>query len=354
NSFVIIIFLIFPGQAPETTLEKLEKEVVTVVERTRPSVVQVQARVDKEVQPRVILSRIVYLSGIVVSADGGILTDLGAVEQARELRVTLPDGRQLPAEFRGGDRRTAVAFLRVKAEGLRPVEFADDASIRQGMLAIALANPAGLKGSCSVGFVSGLNRTVSVQGTQFDDLIQTTALLQPGDAGGLLANSRGLVVGMVHSRYVTDGFDFGPGGFLRVLPGEGLDFLPAGGQSVGFATPAPTLRFVAERLMKSGKVVRGWVGIAVRPLDAASRARAKVAEGRGALVSNLEDRGPAARAGLRRGDILVDFDGEPVSDLSALRRRVVEAPAPKVVRVRAWRAGVTVELDLTIEEERQP
>jgi len=242
----------------------------------------------------------------------------------------------------------------VKAEGLRPIEFADDTTIRQGMLAIAVANPAGLKGSCSVGFVSGLSRTVMVQGLQFDDLIQTTALLQPGDAGGLLANSRGQIVGMVHSRYVTDGFDPGPGGFLRVLPGEGLDFLPAGGQSVGFATPSSTLRFVAERLMKSGKVVRGWVGVAVRPLDAVVRARVKLAEGRGALVTNLEENGPAARAGLRKGDILIDFDGQPVSDLPALRRRVVESPAPKMVRVRAWRAGATVDLDLTIEEERQP
>jgi len=354
NSAIILLLFFFPGQAPETTLEKIEKEVSAVVERTKASVVQVQARVETEYQPRVIISRVLYLSGLVVSADGGILTDLGGVEQARELRVALPDGRLLVAEFAGGDRRTAVAYLRIKAEGLQPIEFADGASIRQGMLAIAVANPAGLKGSCSVGFVSGLNRTVMVQGMQFDDLIQTTALLQPGDAGGLLANSRGQVVGMVHSRYVTDGFDSGPGQFFRVVPGEGLDFLPAGGQSVGFATPSTTLKFVAERLMKSGKVTRGWVGVSVRPLDAVVRTRAKLAEGQGALITNLEDRGPAARAGLRKGDIIVEFDGLPVSDLSTLRRRVVESPAPKVVRVRAWRAGATVDLDLAIEEERQP
>src|SRR5258705_8415552 len=97
NTVVLILFLLFPGQAPESTLEKIEKEVAAVVERAKPSVVQIQARIEKEVQPRIIYSRIVFLSGIVVSADGGILTDLGGVEEARELRVTLPDGRQLPA-----------------------------------------------------------------------------------------------------------------------------------------------------------------------------------------------------------------------------------------------------------------
>lgn len=338
-----LALLLLAGVPQDSTLEKFEREIAGIVEKARPSVVQVTASGGDEIfQNSIAPPATRRLSGIVVSSDGHILTDLGAVETARSIVVTLFDGREAEAECRGIDRPTSVALLRIKAAGLTPAEFAESDAIRQGSIAVLVSNPAGLRGSCSVGFVSGLRRTVRVGGVRFDDMIQTSAAVQSGDAGGLLANSRGLVVGMIHSRYVPDGLDPDPAGFLRPIPRDGLDFLPAGGPSVGFATPSPTLRFVADRLIKHGKVVRGWAGLTLRKIGAHAE------------VTEIVDNGPAARSGLRVGDLLMQIDGKSVSDIFALKRRVEESPAPAKLRARVLRGETAVDIDLAVEPERQP
>lgn len=343
NAVTVLFLLTIPQGGEESTLERVEREIAAVVEKSRPSVVQVSARVgDEAFESNIAVSHTRQLTGIIVSPDGFILTDLGAVEPARYIVVTLHDGRKLPAERKGSDRITAVALLRVRAEGLKPAEFAEGNAVRQGSFAVLVSNPAGLRGSCSVGFVTGLNRTVQVGGIRYENLIQTSAAVQSGDAGGLLANSRGLVLGMIHSRYVPDGLAPDPAGFTRPVPREGFDFVPSGGASVGFATPAPTLKFVADRLMKQGKVVRGWAGLGVRRIGVIS------------YVSAVAPAGPASKAGVRAGDGLISFDGKPVTDLSALKRSVVETPATKTVRVVVLRGRAQMELDLTIEPEPAP
>jgi S1-C subfamily serine protease len=338
----ILAVLLLAG-LPQSTLENVEREIAAIVEKARPSVVQVTASGGDEIfQNSIALPAARRLSGIVVSSDGHILTDLGAVETARSIVVTLYDGRRCDAERRGIDRATSLALLQIKAAGLAPAEFAEPGALRQGAIAVLVSNPAGLKGSCSVGFVSGLRRTVRVNGIRYEDLIQTSASVQSGDAGGLLANARGLVVGMIHSRYVADGLALDPAGFLRPIPREGLDFLPAGGPSVGFATPAATLKFVADRLINHGKVVRGWAGLTLRKI------------GPHPTITEIVENGPAARSGLRVGDLLMEIDGQPVTDIFALKRRVEESPAPLKLRARVLRGEAAQDLELTVEPEPQP
>jgi S1-C subfamily serine protease len=337
---LILIVTGFLGQDPESILQKFEREVSAIVERTRPCVVQVDAKFTPDNMPKIVF----HLAGIVYSAEGTILSDLAGVEGAKEIRVTLHDGRQLAAQVFARDRRTSVALLRVRAAGLKAADFADAASIRPETFAIAVGSKGSMRPACSLGLVTALGRTVLVQERRYDDLIQTTAAAHPGDAGGLLANARGQVIGMIHSRY-----DPQPGGpmgesFLRNVPPGAIDFLPSETGGMAFATPAPTLKFVAERLLKTGRVVRGYAGITLRAAEA----------GTGARVVEVTPKGPSARAGVRKGDVLVAFDDKPVTDLYEIRRRVMETEGTKSFKIRVVRGGAQLELDLPIEPEPQP
>ena len=341
--YLIVLLFGLAGPQTESTLEKIEREVSAVVEKTRPSVVQIVARFgDEDFQKRVAPPREIYSSGFVISADGFILADLGGIEPSKSIEVRFHDGRRLGAELRGFDRVTAIAILRVRAEGLTPVEFADAGSVRQGSIAVLVSNPAGLLQSSSVGFVSGLNRSIAVGGRRYDDMLQTTVPIQSGDGGGLIADARGRVVGMVHSRYRPDGLEIDPAGFVRPVPRSDNDFLPAGGPSIGFATPAATLKFVAAGLMKNGEVKRGWAGLGLRRVGD----RTEVVE--------VVPGGPADKAGLRPGDLVLEFDGTSPADLAVLRRRVIEAELPKVIKVRAQRGTALQDFEISLAAERAP
>jgi len=341
NALWLAVLLIHPQS--ESTLEKIEREVIAVVEKVRPSVVQITAKVSEDdFQARRGQIRMIRSSGFIISADGTILADLGGLGDAGNIHVTLHDGRQFPVHERLFDPRTAVAILQIRAPGLKPVEFADPGSVRQGSIAILVSNPVGLGHSSAVGFVNGLNRSISVGGRQFDDMLQTSATVQAGDAGGLLANVRGQVLGMIHSRYVSDGLEVDAAGFLRPVPREGLDFLPPSGAAVGFATPASTLRFVTDRLLKHGRVDRGWAGLGLRRV------------GSSVLVAELARGGPAAKAGILLDDQILEFDGGPVTDLAALRRRVIETELPRTFHLRVRRGLKSLDIDLALQAEPGP
>lgn len=340
NAVLLLIFITLGQQPSDSTLERIEKEITAVVEKTRPSVVQVIAELgDDSFQNRRGVPPSIRFTGIIVAADGHILTDLGGARVARKLQVILHDGRRFTAFHKASDEPTAVALLKVDAAELTPVTFAEPDSIRQGSIAVLVSNPAGLAQSSTVGFVSGVNRSIRVDGARFDDMLQTSAPVQSGDVGGLLANARGTLVGMIHSRYVPDGIEPDPAGFLRPIPREGLDFVPAGGPTIGFATPGPTLRFVADRLMKFGVVRRGWAGLGLQRTAKGSQA-----------VEVTHD-GPAWKAGLRRGDLVLEFDGRKADDLPALRRQVIESDLPRTVKVRVQRGDRVFELDLGLVAE---
>lgn len=344
-----------PQDPPEeTTLQKIEREVAAVVEKARKSVVLVEAQHRIQVQPGVWVTDVLKFSGVVWSADGLVVTDAGGLIAAQDVNVVLPDGTDRAAVILCADRRTSVAVLRIKAEGLTPAELPGAAEPRQGTWAIAVGNPHGLKGSASVGFVSGLSRSALVGGRRFDDLLQMTTLVQPGDCGGFAANSKGQLLGLVHSSHQAGPLDPETLGVLKLFGKDAAEIAGAGGPATSFVTTASTVKLVVERVLRTGKVEWGWAGLSLAPLDDETRQAQAIAPGLGARVTSVEKAGPAKRAGFRRNDVLIEFDGRAVSDTKAVRRRVAEADPPKTFKAAVLRDGKRLDLELTIDPEPAP
>ncbi|HEY8551361.1 MAG TPA: trypsin-like peptidase domain-containing protein [Vicinamibacterales bacterium] len=252
-------------------------------------------------------------SGFVFAQDGLILTNSHVVHGARRIRVQLPDGREFEADLVGDDPHTDLAVLRVGASGLHAVEFADSSTLRVGQLAIAIGNPFGFDCSVTSGIVSAVGRSLRARtGRLIDDLIQTDAALNPGNSGGPLATSRGEVVGV---------------NTAIILPAQGICF----------AIGSRTAQWVASRLLRDGRIERGYLGIGVRtsaiPRELA-RAHA-LAVVSGVQVLSVEPGSPAADAALQPGDLLIAFDGQPLRGVDDLHRvlseETLERPVPITV-----------------------
>lgn len=324
----------------ETTLQRLEREVAALVEKVTPSVVQVTS-VFSAAPPDVLES--LTFSGVIYSTEGHIVTDATGVERALEIRVRCGD-RQWTARLLGADRRTGVAVLKVDASGLTPAVFAGG-SPRAGAPAVAIGNALGLCGSAAMGTIAGAGRAIRVNGRRYEDMIQVALALQPGDCGGALADAQGRLVGILHSALgaVDDR--------LRdPLPIQGRE---AGAPAAGFAIPAEWVRFSADRIVKHGRMVRGWMGWSARPLDADRRRRAGVADGVGIQVVRVDPDGPAGKSGIAPGDVVVEFDGEPVTGLDALRWAVARVESPRRAAVALVRDGERRSVDVLIEIDPQ-
>ncbi len=241
-------------------------------------------------------------SGFVFTTSGYILTNSHVVHEADRLSVTLPDGRKLTADLVGDDPETDLAVVRVHAEGLVAAALGDSQALRVGQLAIAIGHPYGFQCTVTAGVVSALGRSLRAKsGRLIDDVIQTDAALNPGNSGGPLVDSRGEVIG-VNSAVI----------------------LPA--QGICFAIAVNTAKYVAGRLIRDGRVRRSRIGVAVQTvtLPASVVARFDLAHDGGVLLASIEPNGPADRAGLDEGDVLVALDGHPVSGIDDLHRLLTE------------------------------
>jgi len=333
------------GPAGETTLQRLEREISSVIEKVRPSVVKVSAAVPVEPDKT---PEWLTLSGVIYSREGHIVTDASGVESAGEIKVT-SGSRVFKAQHVGSDRRTGVAVLRVAAGDLKPAPFAPEAC-KTGSAAIAVGNAFGGSPGGSFGTVGGVRCTIVVSGRRYDDMIQMTAPVQPGDCGGYVADSSGRFIGLVHSVYAPDP----AGGDLAEKFGKAArDLLATGARNVSFATPSDWVRFSADRIIKHGRMVRGWAGLSARPLDEAARAQLGLPEGEGAEVVRVDREGPAARARLAPRDVLLTFDGQPVRDLDDLQWKVARVEQPRNVRITYLRNRERHEADLRVEIDPQ-
>jgi len=255
-------------------------------------------------------------SGFVVSADGLVLTNNHVVDGASEVRVQLADGRTREAEVVGTDPSTDLALLRVEADGLTPVRFGDSDALRVGSWVVAVGNPLGLTSTMTAGVVSATGRT-GVGIADYEDFIQTDAAINPGNSGGPLVNLRGEVVGVNTAIATRTG----------------------GNMGIGFAIPSNMAVSVFEQLRDEGVVTRGWLGVVIQDLTP-GLAESFGFEGLdGALVSQVNSGGPAEKAGLREGDIIVAFDGQPVASVDGLRLRVAAVRPGSEVRVTVVREG---------------
>ena len=265
-------------------------------------------------------------SGIVLSPDGLILTNHHVVARPTKLTVVMPDGWSGRADLIGSDAHSDLAVLRVSADGLAwPwATFADSRGVRVGQVAIAIGNPFGFHHTVTAGIVSAIGRSLrSTSGRFIEDVIQTDTPLNPGNSGGPLVDSTGAVIGV---------------NTAMIRPAHGLCF----------AIASSTARFVAARLIRDGRIRRSYIGVAGQTVQV-PRALARsqqIAVAHAVLVAAVDAGSPAAIAGLRNGDLLIAFAGEPVSGVDALHRLLTDErvgmPVPVTILRRGERRTLTV------------
>ncbi|MFZ4071364.1 MAG: Do family serine endopeptidase [Caulobacterales bacterium] len=255
-------------------------------------------------------------SGFIISPDGIIVTNNHVIEEADEVTVIFQDGEQIKASIVGRDPATDIAVLRVKANRALPaVPWGVSNDVRVGQWVIAIGNPFGLGGSVSAGIISARNRNIDAG--RYDDFLQTDAAINRGNSGGPLFNMAGQVIG-VNTAIVS----------------------PTGGSvGVGFATPSDLARSVTEQILKFGETRRGWLGVRVAAVSPELAARNGLARTQGALVAGLTDASPAARAGLKVGDVILTFDGKLIAESRNLTRLVADAQIDRTVTLEFLRNG---------------
>ncbi len=261
-------------------------------------------------------------SGIIISADGYILTNNHVAGEADEIKVRLSDSREFKAKRIGTDQDTDLAVIKIEAEGLPFARLGNSDKVEQGEWVIALGSPFGLEQTMTAGIISATGRDISPDPTkQFRDVsyIQTDASINPGNSGGPLVNMNGEVIGI--NTWIVSGTGASSG--------------------VGFAIPVNTASKVYSQLVKSGRVTRGYLGVSMQAVNPAIAKNNGLSGTDGALINDLaQDPGtPAAKAGLRSGDVIVEFDGKPVKSPKNLTEFVAETPVGKVVPLKYVRDG---------------
>jgi S1-C subfamily serine protease len=294
----------------DEALDAYSNVVVRVAETVLPSVASLRVRT-----PRGSGSG----SASVLSADGFLLTSAHVVEGAERADASFADGTEVTADVVGRDPLSDLAVLRARGDVPPAVELGDAATLRVGQLVVALGNPLGLAGSVTAGIVSALGRSLPTRaGRVVDEVIQTDAALNPGNSGGVLADSRGRMVGV-----------------NTALAGVG----------VGLAVPInATTQQIIGTLMTQGRVRRAWLGIAGAQAPLPPVLAAKVGRRVGVQVEQVVSSSPAETAGLRRGDILVAVDGSPIATSTDIQRLMVEGAIGQRVEVTVWRNGALVDV----------
>lgn len=306
-------------------LDAYSRAVIAVVDAVGPAVVGISS---EKHGPEHEFAQSGAGSGVIIAPDGYILTNEHVVHDARRLQTTLQDGRSLDASFIGADPATDLAVIRAAASALPFAALGDSASLRAGQLVIAMGNPFGFQSTVSTGVVSALGRTLRGRdGRLIENIIQHTAPLNPGNSGGPLVDSRGHVVG-VNTAII------------------------AMAQGIGFSIPSDTVRWVVSQLLLHGHVRRGYLGIAVGQRMLSRRiARTHGLEGKyGVQVVSVDSKGPAGRAGLRVGDLIVSIDGQPVRSIDELHRILTESRIGVKCAVAVIRNGERIHLEVALEE----
>ena len=315
-------------------LDAYSQAVVGAAEHVAPSVVKIDVR-QRLVRPGSPQRSPVEVggsgSGFVFTPDGLILTNSHVVHNSSSIEVTLADARRLRADLVGEDPDTDLAVVRIAAPDLVPATLGDSASLRPGQLVVAIGNPLGFQATVTAGVVSALGRSLrSRSGRLMDNIIQTDAALNPGNSGGPLVDSRGRVVGV---------------NTAVIMPAQGI----------AFAVAINTAKFVAGRLIRDGRIRRGYIGVAGQTVvlhPRISRAWGLAARS-GALIVSIEPNSPAQQAGLHERDIIVALDGQPVANVDDLQRLLTERPVGARLPIVILRGAERRELDI-LPGEYQP
>ena len=268
-------------------------------------------------------------SGFIIDSQGHILTNNHVVRDADDITVTLNDHRTFKAKVVGSDSETDVAVIQISGDHLPVMPLGDSDQLRVGDWAIAIGNPLGqLRGSVTVGIISAQGRTdLNIWGgtPQYQDFIQTDASINFGNSGGPLCNIRGEAIGINTA-------------------------INTSGQGIGFAIPINLVRHVADQLMATGKVQRAWLGIQLAELTPELAEGFGLSEQKGILVQDVITGTPAERAGLKRNDVIVEYDGQSVSDLPKFRLKVADTKVGSRVPLMVLRDGRRIPVTVTLSE----
>lgn len=266
-------------------------------------------------------------SGVIVSTDGVIITNHHVVADAVSVEVLLADRRQFKGRVVASDPKTDVAVVKIEAEGLPAVPWGDSSRLAVGDFVLAIGNPLGLNQTVTFGIVSAVGRA-DVGVADYEDFIQTDAPINPGNSGGALVNGKGELVGINTAIASTTG----------------------GSVGVGFAIPSNMARSAMQSLLKTGRVVRGFLGASTQDVTTLLGKLFRLPDVKGVIITELMPKGSAEKAGLRRGDVVVRFDGKEVMDAGSFRNLIGGAAIGSKHRLELIRDGKPVRVDLVIQE----
>jgi serine protease Do len=269
-------------------------------------------------------------SGFIIRQDGYVVTNNHVVDEATEVTVKLSDGREFPAKIIGRDKKTDLALLKIDAAGLPVLAFGDSEKLQVGEPVMAIGNPFGLEGTVTTGIVSAKGRVIG-EGP-YDDFIQTDASINPGNSGGPLVNAGGQVVGINTAIFSQSG----------------------GSVGIGFAIPINLAKSILPQLEAKGHVTRGWLGVGIQSVTPELAKAFRLPKDEGALVAQVLPDSPAARVGLRAGDVIVEYDGHAIAKIGDLPRLVAGTPIGQTATLKVLREGKPLTVTAQIAELPEP
>ena len=270
-------------------------------------------------------------SGVIVSEQGYVLTNHHVVESVDQIEIALSDARKVPARVVGTDPETDLAVLKIELQKLPAITFAKADQVRVGDFVLAIGNPFGIGQTVTMGIVSGLGRS-HLGITTFENFIQTDAAINPGNSGGALVDASGHLIGINTAIYSQTG----------------------GSMGIGYAIPVSTARQVMEQIIQKGSVIRGWVGVGVQDVTREIAESFKLPAAGGVLITQVERGGPADRAGVKLGDVLLAVNGRQVGDSTGMLNMISALQPGANATLKVYRNQAESDLAVTIGRRPKP
>ena len=264
-------------------------------------------------------------SGVIVGPEGIVLTNYHVIESADEIEVLLADGRRASAKIVGGDPDTDLAVIKIDLPNLPSIVFGRPEAARVGDVVLAIGNPFGVGQTVTMGIVSALGRSQLGINT-FENFIQTDAAINPGNSGGALVDAQGNLIGINTAIYSRSGGSLG----------------------IGFAIPANMAKSIMEQIVATGTVTRGWIGVEIQEITPELAESFKLPKSQGAIIAGVMRSGPADKAGIKPGDVLVEIAGKPVGDSAGMLNLIAQLKPGETANLKLVRAGKIVEAAVTI------